>query len=110
MVLSKLRRVEPVSVALVFGLINAAIGLIFGISGFFLTSFLARNPDIAEALVQSGLSIGIAGTSVASVNSALGLIILYPIVGFIGGFISTLAVAWLYNLIAKKLPVKFEIK
>lgn len=107
MALSRLRKIAPLSAALVIGLINAIIGLIFGILGFFVASFFARNPGIAQILLQAGLP---AETMGASVKSAAGLIIAYPIVGFISAFIGTFVFVWLYNLIAKKMPLKFEIK
>lgn len=107
MTLSKLKRIAPLSAALVLGLINAIIGLIFGILGFFIALFMSGNPDIAAILLQAGLPAEMVD---ASLKSAMGLMIVYPIIGFISAFIGTFAAVWLYNLIAKKLPLKLEIK
>lgn len=106
MVFSKLKRIAVFPAALVVGLINAIVGLILGIIGFFVALFLSRNPDIAQFLLQSGLS----GAFDIPVKSALLLAALYPITGFISGFIAAFVFAWLYNLIATKLPLKIELK
>ncbi|MFH0831458.1 MAG: hypothetical protein V1886_01155 [archaeon] len=105
MALSKLRRISPLSVAIVVGLINAAVGLFTGLLNFAIYLFLAKNPDIASVLVQSGMQ-NIAGLSASSAW----LILVYPLVGFISGFAATIVFAWLYNLIAKKIQIKLEFK
>lgn len=106
MALSKLRKIAPLSAALVAGLINAVIGFIFAIAGFGVSIFLARNPDIAAILVQSGLQNMLA----LSVAGSAWLILIYPVTGFISGFIGALVVVWLYNLIARKVQLKVELK
>ncbi|MBS3090368.1 hypothetical protein J4433_01205 [Candidatus Pacearchaeota archaeon] len=106
MALSKLRKIAPLSAALVVGLINAIIGFIFAIIGLGISIFLARNPEIAATLVQGGLQNMLA----LSVTGSAWLILIYPVTGFISGFIGTLVVVWLYNLIARKVQLKVELK
>ena len=106
MALSKIKRIAPLSAALVVGLINAAIGFLAGVLSFALSIFLARNPDFASALAQSGMQ----NMLVSSVSGSAWLLLLYPATGFISSFIAAIAVVWLYNLIARKVQVRLEIK
>lgn len=105
MALSKLKRISPLNVSIIVGLINAAVGFFTGLLNFAVYLFLAKNPDIASALAQSGIQ----NIAALSASSAW-LILIYPIAGFISGFVTAIVFAWLYNIIAKKIQIKLDFR
>lgn len=103
MAISKLKKIVPLSAGLIVGLINAIVGLITGI-------LLAINlPGVTNILASYA---GLQGVTIPMMPSGtrILLIIAYPISGFIVGFLGAFITAWLYNLVAKKVPLKIEIK
>lgn len=104
MAVSKLKRIPPIPIALAVGLVNAVLGLILGI-------LTAVNLNAVIGLIAQWA--GIAGVTIPQLNilntGAL-LIVGYPVGGFVVGFLGTLIVAYVYNVVAKKTPIHLEIK
>jgi uncharacterized membrane protein len=104
MAVSKIKRIPPVPIALAVGLINAVLGLILGILTAvnlgIVVSWIAQLAGIA--------SITVPQLDVLKVGALV--IIGYPIGGFIVGFLGTLIVAHVYNVVAKKAPIHLELK
>lgn len=103
MALSKLKKIAPIPAALAIGLVNLFIGLILGV-------LAAIGLGVVNtALAQYAGLVGITVPVFSGMAAAL-LIIAYPISGFIVGFLGTLIVAAIYNLIARKVPLRVELK
>lgn len=104
MAVSKIKRIPPVPIAIAVGLVNAVLGLILGI----LTAVNLNN--VIRLVAQWA---GIAGVTIPQLNilnaGAL-LIIGYPVGGFVVGFLGTLIVAYVYNMVAKRTPIHVEFK
>lgn len=104
MAVSKIRRIPPVPIALAVGLINAVLGLVLGI-------LTAINLSMVVGWLAQWAGIaGITIPQLSTLNAGMLLIIGYPIGGFIVGFLGTLIVAYVYNLVAKKAPIHLELK
>lgn len=90
----EVKRIEPLSVAKILGILYAAIGLILGL---FIT--------LASLLGASG-EAGVFGV-VFGVAAIVLLPVFYGAMGFIVGGI----IAWLYNLVAKRIGgIRIETK
>lgn len=89
--MSVIKRVNPVSLAKVNGIIGVIIGLIAGILlavfGGLIGSFAPQAGGIGAPSIGAGLGIA--------------SIIILPIMYGIGGFIGGLIGGWAYNLVAK---------
>ena len=103
MAISKIKKISPVPAALAVGLVNLVIGLILGV-----LSAIGLNA-INTWLAQYAGLVGITVPILSGTTTAL-LIIAYPISGFITGFLGTLVVVSIYNFIAKKIPIRVELK
>lgn len=104
MAISKVRRIPPVPIALAVGLVNAVLGLVLGI-------LAAINLGMVSNLLAEYAGIaGITLPQLSVVNAGALLIIGYPIGGFVVGFLGTLIVAYVYNVVAKKTPIHVELK
>ena len=104
MAVTKVKRIPPVPIAIAVGLVNAVLGLILGI-------LTAVNLGILVSWFAqlAGIS-GITVPQLNVLNAGALLIIGYPIGGFIVGFIGTLIVAHVYNVVEKKAPIHLELK
>jgi len=100
-----IKRIPPVPIAIAVGLVNLIIGLILGIINAI--SVLRINAILQDALVKYA---GISATSIWTVPSQIWTILAFPISGFIIGFLGTLVVAWVYNMVASKNPIKLELR
>jgi hypothetical protein len=78
-------RVGPLSVAKVVGLLNAIIGLLFG--------------GVISLIGMAGFAAGESDASPFAALFGVGAVILLPIVYGCFGFVSTLIMAWLFNII-----------
>jgi hypothetical protein len=85
----ELRRVEPVRAANVLALLYALSFLIVAIPMFFIFSMI---PDMA----------GPTGEGTATFSNFRWLLILYPVMGLIFGWLQGLIGAFLYNIIASR--------
>lgn len=103
MALSKIKKIAPVPAALAIGLVNLVIGLVLGVLAAIGLGMI--NSLLAEYAGLAGVTV----TPFTGMAAAL-LIIAYPISGFIMGFLGTLIVVAIYNMIAKKVPVRVELK
>ncbi len=93
----KLKQIEPVSCAKIFGVTYAILGLIIGA---FFTMF---------ALLGAAFSMGRMG--IFGVLFGVGAIIILPLFYGLVGFLSGLLIALMYNLIASKfggIELEFE--
>jgi hypothetical protein len=106
MAISKIKRVPPMPIAIAVGLVNAVLGLVFGILS--VLGLGIANKWIAEFAGLAGITVDV--TLLTIINKGYLLILGYPIGGFIVGFLGTLVVAHVYNVIAKKNPIHVEIK
>ena len=104
MAVTKLKRIPPVPIAIAVGLVNAVLGLVLGI----LTA-INLNTIVAWVAQLAGIS-GIVVPQLNALNAGALLIVGYPIGGFIVGFLGTLIVAHVYNVVAKKAPIHLELK
>ena len=97
------KRIPPVPIAVAVGLVNLVLGLILGILTAvnlgLIVSWLAAYAGIAPAMIP-----------LLTTFQRLLLIVVYPISGFVIGFLGTLIVVAVYNWIAKKTPIKLELK
>lgn len=89
--MTELKRLNPMSVAKLQGLLGVIGGLIVGILVAIFTSIAG------SALQQAGGQGGSGLAFLGGVGAIVGMPIMYGVVGFIGGLIG----AWLYNLVAK---------
>lgn len=104
MAVSKIKSIPPMPIALAVGLVNAILGLVLGI-------LVAINLSIVTNLIADYAGItGITIPQLSAVNAGALVIVGYPIGGFIVGFLGTLIVAHVYNVIAKKTPIHLELK
>jgi ABC-type dipeptide/oligopeptide/nickel transport system permease component len=104
MAVSKIRKIPPVPIALAVGLVNAVLGLILGILS-------AVNLNVINQwLVEWAGIAGVTIPQLSMLNAGALLIIGYPIGGFVVGFLGTLIVAHVYNVVAKKAPIHLELK
>ena len=99
-----IQRIPPVPIAIAVGLVNLFIGLILGIIGAI--NVLRINELVKYVATYTGVS----ATNILPLASPVAMIIAYPISGFIIGFLGTLIVAWVYNMVANKTPIKLELK
>lgn len=106
MAVSKIRKIPPIPIALAVGLVNAVLGLVFGILSAIGLNIVNDWLRSFAGLAGITLNVGV----LSMVNSGYLLIIGYPIGGFIVGFLGTLIVAHVYNAIAKKAPIHLELK
>jgi hypothetical protein len=86
-----IRRVSPLSLARVQGLIMAGVGLLFGVV---FAGFGTLIGTVAKSQGDGGLGV-LAGFF--GLGMVLVLPVFYGAIGFVGGFIA----GWLYNLAAK---------
>lgn len=98
------RRVPPVPIAIAVGLVNLIIGLVLGIIGA--VNVLRINKLVEVVATYAGVS----ATNILPLASPAAMIIAYPISGFVIGFLGTMIVAWVYNMVAGKNPIKLELK
>ena len=84
-----IKRIGPVSCARIFGTLYAIIGFFIGA----LFSLLALIGSSASQTTTANRGVVTAAVGVASV-------ILFPLIYGAFGFVSTLVIAWLYNLLA----------
>lgn len=85
-----LTRIEPMSLAKIYAVIYAVIGLLIGLpAGCFFTM-------MGSALNQYGDAPPMAGLGFA-------VVIIYPIMAAVAGFIGGLIMAFVYNLVADKI-------
>lgn len=108
MALSQLRRIPPVPAALAVGLVNLIIGLIVGILGA-ISTYAAQASGLISLLADYAGISGITVPVFSGMAAAL-WIIAYPISGFVMGFLGTLILVAVYNLVAKKVPIRLELK
>lgn len=106
MAVTKIKRVPPMPIAIAVGLVNAVLGLIFGILSVLGLGIV--NQWVAEFAGLAGMTIDV--SLLAVINKGYWIILGYPIGGFIVGFLGTLIVAHVYNAIAKKNPIHIETK
>lgn len=106
MAVSKIKSIPPVPIALAVGLVNAVLGLIFGI--LTVVGLGIVGDWLNEFAGLAGITVNVGMLSI--INKGYWLILGYPIGGFIVGFLGTLIVAHVYNVIAKKNPIHLEIK
>jgi len=101
-----IRRIPPVPIAIAVGLVNLVIGLILGIINALNALRINKLIDVIATYA------GVSATNILPLKypSAAILIVAYPISGFIIGFLGTLIVAAVYNWVAKKNPIKLELK
>jgi ABC-type antimicrobial peptide transport system permease subunit len=102
-----IKRIPPVPMAIAIGLINFVVGLLLGIVNMINT--LTINSAILDIIREySGLS----ATNILSklISNQVWMIIAFPISGFVVGFLGTLVIAWIYNMVGKKNPIKLELK
>ena len=104
MVISKIKRIPPGPIALAVGLVNAALGLILGILSA--VNLVMINKWLAEWAGIAGVTV----PQLSVLNIGALLIIGYPIGGFIVGFLGTLIVAHVYNIVARRAPIHVELK
>ena len=89
-----IKRVGPLSCAKIAGLLYAILGLIFG--GMF--SLLALAGGVARGLSSNGAGGG--GASGVAAVFGIAAIVVFPILYACIGFVMTLVMAALYNLVA----------
>ncbi|MFH0831459.1 MAG: hypothetical protein V1886_01160 [archaeon] len=104
MALTKVKKIPPVPIALAAGLVNAVLGLVLGI----LTA-VNLGPIVSLLAQVAGIS-GITLPQLNYVNAGALLIVGYPIGGFVVGFLGTIIVVFIYNIVAKKIPIRMELK
>lgn len=104
MALTKVKKIPLVPIALAVGLVNAVLGLVLGI----LTAINLNS--VVSLLAQIAGISGITLPQLNYVNAGALLIVGYPLGGFIVGFLGTIIVAFVYNVIAKKVPIRVELK
>jgi len=83
-----LTRIEPMSLAKVYAVLGALYGLLVGLP---IACFMSMMGSAIEQYGGSGGGMGGVG---------LAAIIIYPIMGAIGGFIGGIITAFVYNLVA----------
>lgn len=110
MAVTKIKRIPPVPIAMAVGLVYGVLGLIFGILNAISVAF---NYSALVSLVQR--LTGLSGTTLeigllSPINVGIGLIIGYPMGGFVIGFLGTLLVISVYNVVAKKNPIHIETR
>lgn len=81
----KLKKIEVLPLGINLSLIYLVIGLVMGI----LNAIMTKIPSLAENMSEQ------------TVNMGFLLILIFPVVYLIVGFLSGIIIAFLYNLIAK---------
>ena len=100
-----IRRIPPVPIAIAVGMVNLVIGLILGIINALNVLRINKLIDVIATYA------GVSATNVLPLKYPPAiLIVAYPISGFIIGFLGTLIVVAVYNWVAKKNPIKLELK
>ncbi len=85
-----LRRIDPLSFAKVYGVVAAAVAFVFSL------------PAGCVMTMVGSLSDELGGTGFGS-SLGLFMIILYPLLGLVAGFIGGFIMAWVYNLVAGRI-------
>ena len=88
------RRIEPVSLAKVMGIVYALLMLVFGIP---MGLFMMAVGGLAGSMDGGGLGAGF------GLGMGLMMMIMYPIMGAVMGFIGGLLTGYIYNLVADRI-------
>lgn len=85
-----LRRIDPLSFAKVYGVVVAAVAFVFSLpAGCMVSMFGSLSSEYGGSEFGAGLG--------------LFMLIVYPIMGLIFGFIGGFVMAWVYNLVAGRI-------
>ena len=102
MAVTRIKRIPPIPIALAVGSMQAILGFFFGLLS------VSRLGALQKFLTDYA---GLTGTTIPSLPGVGTMYLLaYPLGGFIVGFLGTLIVAYVYNLIAQRAPVYVELK
>jgi hypothetical protein len=91
-----LKRIDVLSAAKIFAIVNAIIGVVMGVFIF---------------IVASAFSSFFGAQGIGFLGIGVGIIVVLPVLLFIVGFISVAIEAWLYNLLSKRFGcIKIDLK